>query len=278
MATTTQRREVAALRKEVDRLRATEATSPILDRLRQDPSRIFTDAQMIPDPWQTKLLRSSSDRMLLLCSRQSGKSLSAAALALREALLYPPALVLLLSPTQRQSGELFRDKVRRLYSQLQRPVACVQESQLTMELANGSRIISLPGDEETVRGYSGVNLLVIDEAARVPDALYYSVRPMLAVSQGRLVCLSTPFGQRGWFHSEWQGGEGWERTKITALQCPRISLEFLKEEERSLGPRWFAQEYLTSFEDPTDAVFSYADVQAARDDDVPPLFSTPGGS
>ena len=63
----------------------------------------------------------------------------------------------------------------------------------------GSRIISLPGDEKNIRGYSGVTLLVIYEAARVSDVLYRSVRPMLAVSKGRLVCLSTPFGKRGWF-------------------------------------------------------------------------------
>jgi hypothetical protein len=227
---------------------------------------------MAPDPWQTKLLRSNSDRLLLLCSRQAGKSLSAAALALRAALLYPPALVLLLSPTQRQSGELFRDKVKRLYSRLGRPVACTQESQLTMELANGSRIISLPGDEETIRGYSGVSLLVIDEAARVPDDLYRSVRPMLAVSKGRLIALSTPFGQRGWFFTEWTEGAGWERTQITALQCPRISRGFLAEEERSLGQRWFLQEYMCSFEDSIDSVFSAADVRAALSDTIEPLF------
>jgi hypothetical protein len=111
-----------------------------------------------------------------------------------------PALVLLLSPTLRQSGELFKDKVRRLYNALGRPVRCVQETQLTMELTNGSRIVALPGEEGTIRGYSGVLLLVCDEAARIPDALYFSVRPMLAVSGGLLVALSTPFGRRGWFY------------------------------------------------------------------------------
>src|SRR5262245_16691102 len=174
-----------------------EGQSPALGRLRQDPSRILADAGMTPDPWQRNLLRSRSARMLLLCTRQAGKSTTAAALALRAALLQPPALVLLLSPTLRQSGELFRDKVKRLYNALGRPVPTVQESALSMELANGSRIISLPGDEETIRGYSGVALLVVDEASRVPDAQYYAVRPMLAVSQGRLVCLSTPFGKLG---------------------------------------------------------------------------------
>src|ERR1700722_13009778 len=99
----------------------TRAENPILTRLRRDPARILASAGMTPDPWQTDLLRSRSSRMLLLCSRQAGKSTVAAALALRAALLEPPALVLLLSPTQRQSGELFRDKVKRIYNALGRP-------------------------------------------------------------------------------------------------------------------------------------------------------------
>jgi hypothetical protein len=210
--------------------------------------------------------------MLLLCSRQSGKSQTAAALALREALLHPRALVLLLSPTLRQSGELFRDKVKRLYNAMGRPVATRQESTLSMELANGSRVISLPGDEQTIRGYSGVGLLVVDEASRVSDALYYAVRPMLAVSQGRLICLSTPFGKRGWFFDEWHGEGDWHRVKITAEQCPRIPASFLAEEERAIGPRWFRQEYCCSFEDVIDQVFAYEDIRAACDDDVRPLF------
>src|SRR5262249_36509381 len=160
---------------------------------------------------------------LLLCSRQCGKSQTAAGLALHTALLRPGSLVLLLSPSLRQSGELFRDKVKRLYGALGRPVATVQESALSMELANGSPIVSLPGEEGSIRGYSRVALLVIDEAARVDDALYNSVRPMLAVSRGRLVALSTPFGRRGWFWEAWSGAEPWQRVKITAPECPRIT-------------------------------------------------------
>ncbi len=263
-------REVARLRAVVDR--RTAAASPILDLLRADPARILMEAAMAPDPWQASLLRSNSKRLLLLCSRQAGKSTAAAALALRAALLEAPALVLLLSPTLRQSGELFRDKVLRQYNALGRPVAATQESALQISLANGSRIISLPGDEETIRGYSGVRLLVVDEASRVTDALYYAVRPMLAVSQGRMVCLSTPFGKRGWFHDEWYREDDWSRVKITADQCPRIPRTFLEEERRAIGERWFRQEYFCSFEEVIDAVFMYSDVMAAVDDNVPPLF------
>jgi hypothetical protein len=141
-----------------------------------------------------------------------------------------------------------------------------------MDLENGSRIVSLPGEEGTIRGYSGVALLVIDEASRVPDELYLAVRPMLAVSQGRLIAVSTPFGKRGWFFNEWTGTNAWERIQVTAEQCPRITQEFLAEERRALGDRYYAQEYLCSFEDAVDAIFSHTDIHAAMSDDTQPLF------
>jgi hypothetical protein len=236
-------------------------------RLSRDPANLMTAAGMTPDPWQATLLRSCSPRMALLCSRQAGKSTVAAAMALRAALLEPPSLVLLLSPVQRQSGELFR-KVKDLYRTLGCPVPLVGESALTMELGSGSRIVALPGAEGNIRGYSGVSLLVIDEAARVPGALYGAIRPMLAVSGGRIIVLSTPNGRQGWFFKAWQSNEPWERVKIMAEQCPRIPADFLEEERLALGERWFRQEYQCSFEDTTDAVFSYEDIVAAMKSDV----------
>ena len=149
----------------------------------------------------------------------------------------------------------------------------MQDSVLSLEMANGSRIISLPGKADTIVGYSAAALIIIDEAARCPDDLYALLRPMLAVSRGRLVCLSTPFGRRGWFWEAWeQGGPAWERYKTTAPECPRITPEFLAEERRALGLLWYEQEYLCVFRDAVDAVFAEADVAAAMDAAVRPLF------
>jgi hypothetical protein len=262
--------------KKVDRLAALarrqgDQKTAVLKELAEDPVRFLTAADLQPDPWQAGVLRSQAQRMLLLASRQAGKSSVAAALALQTALLRPRSPVLLLSPSLRQSGELYR-KVVDLFGALGRPMGVAAESALRLELANGSRVVSLPGDEKNIRGFSGVALLIIDEAARVDDALYCSVRPMLAVSQGRLVALSTPFGKRGWFHDEWHGESEWERVKITAEGCPRISPTFLAEERRALGERWYRQEYGCSFEDTIDAVFAWADIQAALNNDLQPLF------
>lgn len=143
---------------------------------------------------------------------------------------------------------------------------------LELTLSNGSRIVSLPENEEGIRGFSSVALLVIDEAARVSDELYLAVRPMLAVSHGRLIALSTPFGRRGWFYEEWIGINNWNRTQIPATEVPRISKAFLEEERRALGERWFGQEYLLEFNETFGAVFCEADIQWAMEQDVEPLF------
>jgi hypothetical protein len=262
------------LRKKLVRLETllrSRPANPVLELLRREPGQLMLAAGMTPDSWQQNLLNSNAERVLMLASRQAGKSSVAAALALRTALLQPRSPVLLLSPTLRQSGEIFR-KVLDVFNALGRPVAVTAESALRLELANGSRIISLPGTEGTVRGYSGVAMLIIDEAARVDDPLYFAVRPMLAVSQGRLVALSTPFGKRGWFYEEWSGTGDWERVKITARECPRISPQFLAEEKRALGERWFLQEFECSFQETIDAVFSAIDIAAALSDDIKPLF------
>ena len=211
-----------------------------------------------PDPWQRELLRSDGKRSLVLCSRQSGKSTVAAAMAIHEASFKPSSLVLLLSPSLRQSGELFR-KVLQLYKASGAAVPVKTESALRLELVNGSRIIALPAGEETIRGFSGVSLMIIDEAARVEDELYYSVRPMLAVSRGRLIALSTPWGRKGWFYHEWAHADYWKKIRITARDCPRLSEEILDQERQSMGEAWFRQEYLCEFIDASGEGFIYAD-------------------
>lgn len=242
-----------------------------------DPAAFARDALGFdPDPWQATVLQSSGRRLLLNCSRQSGKSTTAAALALHQAIYHPGSLVLLVSPSLRQSGELFRKVVLHLRA-LDHEPTLTESNRLSLALENGSRIVSLPGTEGTIRGFSGAALIVEDEAARVDDALYYAVRPMLAVSGGRLILMSTPFGKRGHFFEAWQdGGAEWDRIEIPATRCGRIAPAFLEEERRGMGDWWFRQEYLCEFVATTDQVFAYDLVMGALSDDVAPLFPVSG--
>ncbi len=225
-----------------------------------------------PDEWQARVLRWSGGRLLMNCCRQSGKSTTAAVLALHEVLYRPGCLVLLLSPSMRQSSELFR-KVTNLLSRLELRPTLTEDNRLSLTLESGSRVVSLPSSEATVRGFSGASLIIEDEASRVPDELYRAIRPMLATSGGRLVLMSTPWGRRGHFHQEWaDGGPLWERVRVSAYECPRISREFLEEERRSLGDLFFRSEYLCEFTETSGQLFAYDDVVAALDERVKPLF------
>jgi hypothetical protein len=186
---------------------------------------------------------------------------------------WPSSLVLILAPAERQAKETF-GKMASFYHALGHPIPADSYRKLGMELTNGSRIEALPGTEKTIRGFSGAALLIVDEAARVEDALYYAIRPMLAVSGGRLMMLSTPAGRRGVFHEEWtrEPGEGWERYEVRASECERIPSSFLEEERRSL-PAWiYRQEYECSFEDLEDALFGFELVASSITEEVTPLF------
>lgn len=254
--------------------RGSSAPTTALDRWRADPALLMTDSGLSPDPWQADLLRGDADRLLMLCARQTGKSTSAAFLALKEVILNAGRTVLLVSPSLRQSGELFRRTVD-AFNRLGRPVRATAESLTRLDLANGSRVISLPGTEATIRGYTAAKV-ILDEAARIADPLYYAVRPMLAASGGSLVALSTAFARSGFLYEEWTGSEPWERVRVTAEMCPRIAPAFLAEERRTLGPRWYAMEYGCEFQDVVAAVFSTDDIRAAvADASVAPLFGGP---
>ena len=207
------------------------------------------------DPKQTALLSANSRRVILNCSRQWGKSTMAATKAVYQSLHNPGALTMVVSPSERQSGELV--EVMRKYCRLAgQKVKGDGRNRESVVLPNTSRIVGLPATEATTRGFSNAALLIVDEASRMEDKLYYSFRPMLARSSGDVWLLSTPNGCEGFFHKTWTSGdEGWFRLKATAEECPRISKEQLAIDRAEFSDTFFAQEYLCEFTDSDTAIF-----------------------
>ena len=243
-------------------------------RMTLDPVLFAQACGIDPDPWQRLLLTTQKRQVILNCSRQSGKSTVTAIKALHAASYRSKTLVLVVSPTERQSGELLR-KVKDAHSALGQAASPIKEvSALRIELENRSRIIALPGAEKNVRTYSGVGLLIIDEASRCEDELYEALRPMLAVSWGQLVILSTPCGRAGFFFEAWHSTSGeWERIRVQADECPRISADFLATERATVGDWSYRQEFFCEFLDADSSVFSYETVMKMLTDDAEPLFS-----
>ena len=205
------------------------------------------------DSHQADLLHRASKRTILNCSRQVGKSTIAALKAVHTAHHKPNVTVIVTSPTKQQSRELIR-KIRTF--------AYIAGSSLrggrdSVDIKNGSRVLAIAADEDTVRGFSAVSLLIIDEAARVSDEVYFALLPSLAVSGGAVWLLSTPKGKRGFFYAEWHTAEieGWTTMKLSAHDCARIKPDFLAKQKRRLGEHRFMQDYECYFLDSTQGMF-----------------------
>ncbi|MEZ5402186.1 MAG: terminase family protein [Bryobacteraceae bacterium] len=233
-----------------------------------------------PDAVQAEVIGSRKKRILLNCCRQWGKSTTAAARAVHQALFVPESLIMAVSPTLRQTAELLR-KMKDILERVGVRPRPDGFNPVSLRLENGSRMVGVPAVESSVRGFSSVDLLIVDEAARVKDDLYLALRPTMAVPRrgrpGTLILMSTPFGQRGFFWDIWSNkdkeiAEKWLRVQVRATECPRISEEFLREELRSLGEHWFKQEYHCVFQEPKWRIFTDDLIQRALTPNLEPLF------
>ncbi len=251
-----------------DRAKTNTRTSvPVTDTGEWMRTRLGFEA----DEAQMTVVRSEAKRGILNCTRQWGKSTVGAAKAVHRAYTRAESLVLVASPSERQSNELVR-KAKGMLRKLGVRTRGDGSGRASAVLPNGSRIVGLPEMEETIRGYSAVSLLLIDEAARVRDETYLALRPMLAVGRGDLWLMSTPWGKRGFFHEAWEhGGDAWFRMSVPGTECPRIPTDFLEEERMAMGAAWFEQEYMCGFVDNGMSVFGRDAVEAALDDGIEPL-------
>jgi hypothetical protein len=216
---------------------------------------------IIPDEWQVEVLASEHPRKILCCGRQTGKSTVAAILAIHKALTCPGSTVLVVAPGERQAKLLF-SKAKRLYEQAGHPLPAHSERRTGLELSNGSIIEALPAVERTTRGYS-VDLLVVDEAAGVPDQDYHGILPALIATQGEQVLLSTPRGKRGFFWELWHADDDWQRVMVKSDEVARIRPEDLEVFRATMPEQFFQQEFYCEWLDTEGALFGYDDIERA---------------
>lgn len=221
-----------------------------------------------PDPWQTRIL-DDHRRGIVCCHRQSGKSTLIAAKAVHRAVCRRGSLTLIIAPSLRQSSETVRKAEIFAAKAGIRPRGD-GDNRVSILFPNGSRIVGLPESEHTVVGFSSVSLLIVDEAARVPDSTYYALRPMLLQSDGDLWLLSTPLGKRGFFYESWLQ-QDWTKIHVPVTANPRIRPAFVEEERKALPASRFAQDYLCEFLQPENAVFDEEDIRALFQSDIDPL-------
>jgi hypothetical protein len=223
---------------------------------------------IVLDPWQRAAITTDRHDILMLVTRQGGKGEVMTLLALDKVLNDPGSTVVVVSRAERQAKRLLR-RIKRRYRQLNNVSPAITDSTYALELRNGSEILAIPGSEETTRGIEAVDLLLIDEAALVPDELAYALFPMLATTDGRAVAATTARGRRGWFWKEWEeGGDEWHRARITWKDIPRFKAEWIARTRRRLGEFMFRQEFECEFLDDVTQLFSSELVMAAKSDEV----------
>ena len=226
------------------------------------------------DEAQRAILDPSIRRGILNCCRKWGKSTMIALKAAHFAAHRAGTTVLVVAPSARQSEELLGIAARVLRD-LQYQATY---SQTKVTLANRSRIVALPSQTRTIRGYSP-ELLVVDEAAYLPDEMWETVFPMLNAAEGGgwLWLMSTPAEPGGFFHRVWseeRANPGWTRLKVTAHECPRIPAAMIAEAQRTFPADRFAREYLCEFAQPPTAAFPEEMVRTCVDPELPDFFTT----
>ena len=227
-----------------------------------------------PEDRQLPVFDTEANRGILCCSRQWGKSTTIAARALHHATTRPGALIVLCAPTLRQTNELL-NKIVAFARSLYLPRRRDGHNRVSLAMPNGSRIVGIPADPDTTRGFSAVSMLLIDEAARVADDVYNALTPFLARSGGALWVMSTPHGRRGFFNQIWSANDqSWRRVFSTVDDCPGIPRDFVERERREKPEADFLEDYYCVFSDSNDQFFSTDDVEAAFRADIPALFES----
>ena len=249
-----------ALVKDIRRVRQIVSTRPTAS-VADDPVEFARSVGVEPDDWQTGVLASEHPRKILCCGRQVGKTTVAAILSIHKALTQPGSTVLVVAPGERQAKLLF-SKAASLYRKAGYPLPAHSERRTGLELSNGSVVEALPAVERTTRGYS-VDLLVVDEAAAVPDMDYHGILPALIATRGEQVLLSTPRGKRGFFFELWHGGDDWQRVMVRSDDVDRIRPEDLEVFRRTMPEQFFRQEFYCEWLDTEGGLFSYDDIEAA---------------
>ena len=197
-----------------------------------------------PAPWQDELLRAPRGASVLaLTARQSGKTTAAAWAMAHAAVFVPASLSVVACPAQRQSAEAVR-RVREML--LKAGAKLTSDNVYGLEIANGARVLALPGSDDSVRGLTVDAWIVADEAARLSTDLISALRPMRARRpHARLAMLSTAWSLADPFWTAWSSEDpSWIRLRATADVNPNFNPEFLEQERHALGEAAFKREYL----------------------------------
>ena len=246
-------------------------TQEIADEV--DPVSFAKSCGFIPDPYQVNALMAKERRSIFLWGRRCGKTATCAIKSLWTAMFRKDSSVIVISPTLNQSKEMLSEVRRwfKAYEQTHPKSKYITTKRVRsdeMEFAYGGRILCRPATSASIKGY-GADLLIVDEAARVPDTLLtQDITPFLATTGGSIILISTPFAVGSAFHRAYmmsmQDPPLWKLYgPVKSSDCSRVDKAFLEEERQWMPSDFFSQEYLAIWISSLSNVFDRAQVDAS---------------
>lgn len=199
---------------------------------------------------QETITNSQSRFRVVVAGRRFGKT----HLAIRELCYHakePYKDVWYCAPTYKQAKQIVFKKLKKKLQDLNWAEK-INETELTIQLRNGSTI-SLKGADnyDSLRGV-GLDFIVLDEFADIdPDAWYETLRPTLSDKQGRALFIGTPKGIGNWSYELYQASltnDDWQSFQYTTVAGGNVKPEEIESARRDLDERTFRQEYLATFE------------------------------
>ena len=184
-----------------------------------------------------------------IAARRTGKSYAAAILAFGK-LLEPGQQVMVVAPNFSLSSIIW-DYVTDLIKQLEIEVDRFNQKDKVVRLINGSvfRLLSANNRDSLVG--RAANLLIVDEAAIIPNEEYFTrdLRPALSTfKDSRCLWISTPRGKGNYLYNYYLRGsdneyQDWGSALFTWRSNPLLSENDIKEARKAVSRALFAQEY-----------------------------------
>lgn len=217
------------------------------------------------DDWQRQIVAHEGN-LCVRSGRQCGKSTAISWKVGKYALTHPNKTIMVISAVERQALLLFEKILSYvvLKSKISIKTGKNKPTKHKIQLKNGSVIHCLPTGESGygIRGFT-IDMLVADEAAFISEDVWQAVTPMLAVTKGSIILLSTPFGREGYFARCFKDPT-FKKFHVSSESCPRISKEFLKQEKARMSKLQYQQEYLGEFVDDLMQLFPDPLIKASQ--------------
>lgn len=218
------------------------------------------------DDWQRDVLNSKG-HIIICTGRQVGKTTIMARKAAMRMIEQKNQRIIIVSLTEDQAKliiVMILDYLEKFHKdKIQKGKHKPTQNKVTLK--NNSSVLARPvgNTGDAVRGFTG-DVLIIDEASRMPELVWTASRPTLLTTAGEIWMCSTPFGKQGYFWEAFQNKN--ERFTVFHISSEEVitnrtiskswtqkqrdeAIKFLDGEKKEMSELEYGQEYLGLFLD-----------------------------